>query len=190
MYPCSRLLKPLYRLHYRLINNDRSKVHLGCGTSYLTGFVNIDGNFRRRVDYALDIRVGLPFPDDSIEFIYSCHMMEHLHIWEAIDLLRECRRVLSRTGYMRLTLPDFGYVRKLLSGEEVCEFPRRFRSKEGQAINHLFCDGQHKYAFSEEVIRELASEIGFSNVVTAPLCDSKLPDQAEPGGSFSVNLFK
>jgi Uncharacterized protein conserved in bacteria len=159
---------------------------------YLQDFVNIDANFQRRIDCLLDVRAGLPFPDNSIEFIYSCHMMEHIHIDEAINLLRECKRVLTATGYMRLTLPDFEYALRIADGQVASDFPRRFNSRHGQAINFLFCDGQHKFAFSQEVIQELAAELGFSEVVGAGNEDVNIANlqDIEPCGSFSVNIFK
>ncbi len=192
MYPCSRILKPFYRFHFRFLNGQRKKVQIGCGPNYLNGFINIDGNFQRKTDYLLDVRAGLPFPDNSIDFLYSCHMMEHLHVNETIQLLQECRRVLTPDGYLRLTLPDFSFIASIMSGEQVSDFPRRFNSREGQAINHLFCDGQHKYAFSREVIEEMAREIGFSRVMPAGLEDDHFVNLklSEPGGSFSVNLYK
>ena len=192
LYPCSKILKPLYRFHYRAANGQRKKVQLGCGPNYLEGFINIDGNFQRKTDYLLDVRAGLPFPDNSIDFLYSCHMMEHLHVTETIQLLKECRRVLAPNGYLRLTLPDFGYIASIMAGEGLSDFPRKFSSRQGQAINHLFCDGQHKYAFSREVIEEIAQEIGFSRVSPAEPDDIHFPSVqlSEPGGSFSVNLYK
>jgi prepilin-type processing-associated H-X9-DG protein len=192
LYPCSYLLKPVYKLHYRALRNQCHKVHVGCGKNYLEGFINIDANFQRRVDYLLDTRAGLPFPDDSVEIIYSCHMLEHVHVTEAIEILKEWRRILSPAGYVRLTLPDFNYIFHILSGQAPANFPRSFDSRHGQAINFLFCDGQHKYAYSPELIEELALGLGFSKVVPASQEDCNISDltSIEPGGSFSVNLFK
>lgn len=186
------VLRPIYRLHYRWFRRRQLKTQIGCGPHYLNGFVNIDANFRRRVDYLLDVRSGLPFPDNSIEFIYSCHMIEHLHINEAIKLLSECHRVLMPKGYMRLTLPDFEFVFRILAGNEESQFPRRFVSRHGQAINFLFCDGQHKYGYTADLIEELALQLGFAKVVAAGSKDQNVSniEEIEPGGSFSVNLFK
>lgn len=192
LFPSSKLLRPIYREHFRIFRAGKDRAHIGSGQNYLPGFVNIDSNFQRRCDYLLDVRAGLPFPDSSLAFLYSCHMLEHLHITESIALLRECCRVLKDGGYMRLTLPDFRFVLQILAGEESCVFPRSFSSLEGQAINHLFCDGQHKYGYSREVLAEIALPLGFSKVVSANRDDENVPNLAEiePGGSFSVNLYK
>ena len=190
--PCSLLLRPAYRWHYTRFLGNRRKAHIGCGPNYLSGFVNIDGNFRRRADYTMDVRAGLPFPDNSLDFIYSCHMLEHLHVDEALKLLNECRRVLKPSGYVRLTLPDLNYALRILRGEEKSSFPRSFSCADGQAINFLFCDGQHKYAYTSSLLTEMALGAGFSKAITTSNRDENLQGMtySEPGGSFSVNLFK
>lgn len=48
----------------------------------------------------------LEFEDDSFGFIYSEHFFEHLHFDEAIELFRECRRVLTSSGILRVVVPD------------------------------------------------------------------------------------
>ena len=42
-------------------NGHRLDLHLGCGTKYLPGFVNIDANPMQKTDIWLDVRCGLPF---------------------------------------------------------------------------------------------------------------------------------
>lgn len=168
-------------------------MQVGCEKNYINGFVNIDGNISRKVDYLLDVRVGLPFPDDAINIIYSCHMLEHVHIDEAINILNEWYRVLSPTGYIRLTLPGFNFIGEILAGREKYGFPRSFQSHSGQAVNFLFCDGQHKYAYTKEMIDEIAEAIGFDYVEDAVIdCDKNIAVGSlyEPPGSFSVNIYK
>ena len=193
LYPASFLLRPLYQLDYRLRKRHIKKIQIGGGATYLAGFINLDASFFQRVDYLLDTRVGLPFPDNSIELIYSCHMLEHLFIEEALSALKEWRRVLSPSGYLRLTLPDFDHAQKILSGQGTSFFPRSFKSRSGMAINFLFCEGQHKYAYNFELLEELAKAIGFSKLVPAEVGrdeNIKAGGFSEPPGSFSVNLFK
>lgn len=189
--PMSFVLRPLYKVHYVIFRRNLTMVHIGCGRNYLPGFINIDGNFQRKVDYLLDVRVGLPFPTGRIDFIYSCHMLEHVHITDAINILKDWHRVLKPSGYIRLTLPDFKYAIQVASKVHQAKFPRVFNSPNGQAINFLFCDGQHKYAYSADVIEELALKIGFSKVETAGAIDPHIEAELkEPAGSFSVNLYK
>jgi len=49
---------------------------------------------------------ALPFQPGSIEFLFSEHFFEHLFLDEAIELFRECRRVLAPHGVIRTCVPD------------------------------------------------------------------------------------
>lgn len=57
-----------------------------------------------------DVRKKLPFNDDSIDFIYSSHLIEHMRKDEAKEVLGECFRVLKRGGLIRLVTPDLELI--------------------------------------------------------------------------------
>ena len=86
-----------------------TKLHLGCGTNYLQGWVNIDLN-PEIADIVQDLRNQLPFPNESVSFIFVEHFIEHLTDIEAINFLRECFRVLSHGGVIRIITPDINYL--------------------------------------------------------------------------------
>ena len=48
--------------------NGARHLHLGCGTKYLPGFLNIDGNLFNKIDLWLDVRNGLPFSSELRRF--------------------------------------------------------------------------------------------------------------------------
>lgn len=48
----------------------------------------------------------LPLPSESVDVLYSSHMLEHLDREEAGSFLGEARRVLRRSGILRLAVPD------------------------------------------------------------------------------------
>lgn len=77
---------------------------LGSGDAPLAGWVNID--LRPPADVLLDLRYGIPLPDQSVRFIYSEHFIEHLDLEDGLRALRECRRVLLPDGVMRIACPD------------------------------------------------------------------------------------
>jgi predicted SAM-dependent methyltransferase len=143
-------------------------LHLGCGPRYLPGFVNIDANPLRKIDIWLDVRCGLPFANQSVESIYSTHMIEHLYPDELEELLRECARVLKPAGGLRLVVPSlrsavFAYQEN--RREWFCDsFPRHFDSVGGRFSNFVFCDGQHRAAFDFGYLEEVLSKTGFRQV--------------------------
>ncbi|MGQ9472613.1 MAG: glycosyltransferase [Candidatus Caldatribacteriaceae bacterium] len=80
------------------------KLHIGCGERKLSGFVNIDKD--GDPDLKIDVRYGLPFPNESVDFIFAEHFIEHLTRDEGILFLREAYRVLKRGGICRLATPN------------------------------------------------------------------------------------
>jgi len=52
-------------------------------------------------DIIWDVRDGLPFPDNSVDEIYTCHFLEHLAVDEDIEFFKEVFRVLKLGGLFR-----------------------------------------------------------------------------------------
>lgn len=59
------------------------------------------------IDHRSDIRHLPMFPDASADLLYSCHALEYFDRVEALEVLREWRRVLKPGGVLRLAVPDF-----------------------------------------------------------------------------------
>lgn len=172
-------------------------VHLGSGVDYREGFINVEGNLLRHKDMWLDVRNGLPFPDNSVRFVYSCHMLEHLYPDEAIKLLEEVHRILSPTGVARIAVPGFEHALEIAAGTATTAFPRAFDDCSAQAINYLFCDGQHKYAYSFPLFESFARTAGFTSVTEFSAIRGVATETygvarvgGEPEGSLVVELRK
>tara|TARA_R110002051_G_scaffold251833_1_gene311163 strand:+ start:403 stop:930 length:528 start_codon:yes stop_codon:yes gene_type:complete len=82
------------------------KLHLGCGKrDFGSGWINID---HEDFDHIHSNSVTtLPFEDNSCDLIYSCHLLEYFDKGEAVEVLREWRRVLKPEATLRLAVPDF-----------------------------------------------------------------------------------
>lgn len=171
------------------------RLHLGCGPDYIDGMLNIDGNIRRRCDLWLDLRNGLPFPADSTLLVYCSHTLEHLLPNEAIKLLKEVHRVLRPDGIARIAVPSVEHAMRIMAGDAQSRWPRDFDDPTAQAINYLFAEGQHKYAYSDTLLRAFARQAGFTrihNFSAASGCAPKRYDGVElgrePGGSLIFEL--
>jgi predicted SAM-dependent methyltransferase len=110
------------------------RLHLGCGSTVVPGWHNIDTSpsiLLARVpglrpllgaagilteDQAgavvppgiirADVRRGLPYAGRSVRYIYSSRMIEHMPRRQGLALVRECFRVLEPGGVLRLATPD------------------------------------------------------------------------------------
>lgn len=81
----------------RLILIDYSKpvrIDLGCGEKKKEGFIGLDARDCGQ-EIVWDVRGGLPFPDSSVDEMYSCHFLEHLSGEDLICVIREIWRVLK-----------------------------------------------------------------------------------------------
>jgi SAM-dependent methyltransferase len=166
-------------------------LHLGCGTKYLPGFLNIDGNLFNKIDLWLDVRNGLPFASGSVDSIYSTHMFEHFYPDELKRLLQECVRVLKNGGGIRLIVPSLESAITAYTHADsqwfYDSFPRHFDSLGGRFSNFVFCDGQHRTAFDFSYLNEVLRQAGFGNVEKSAEGKSRLYGSTvppfEPGDS-------
>jgi len=80
------------------------RLNIGCGKKHEKGFINLDLRDLGQ-DIVWDVREGIPFPDNSVDLIWSQHVMEHLTNHEAEMAIREMYRVLKVGGVMVHTTP-------------------------------------------------------------------------------------
>jgi hypothetical protein len=87
--------------------NDVTRIELGCGSHKREGFFGLDIQQSPATDLVLDIeRERLPFPDASIEYVYSSHTFEHLEApGSPLHTLREIMRVAKHGATVEIWTP-------------------------------------------------------------------------------------
>jgi predicted SAM-dependent methyltransferase len=98
-------------------------LNLGCGDRYSNGkeWINIDILAHGPNVMAYDLKKGIPFPDNSFDFVYHSHVFEHIPKSQADSFIKECIRVLRPNGIFRIVVPDLeqivlNYIRILENG--------------------------------------------------------------------------
>ncbi|MCK5136585.1 MAG: methyltransferase domain-containing protein [Bacteroidales bacterium] len=159
-------------VHGILKNRKIIKLEIGAGIKMgENGWTTLDKN--NACDLYWDLRNGIPFPDSSIDAIYSSHLFEHLPFPSVLDLLAECKRVLKPKGQFIISVPNAAYyidayVTKDQSFFE--KFPDYYAPADNRTtlidiINYIaYMDGEHQYMFDKENLLHLLKSKGFNNV--------------------------
>ena len=84
-------------------------LNLACGDYFISSeyWVNVDWAPKSREVNQANLLGRIPFDDNSFDFIYCSHFLEHLSIKDVSNFLTECSRVLKNNGRARFVLPDF-----------------------------------------------------------------------------------
>jgi predicted SAM-dependent methyltransferase len=83
------------------------KLHLGCGTKHIEGYINIDIRYLPRVDEINNIKFLRNYQENTVDVIYACHVLEHFSRWEYENVLRRWYCLLKPSGILRIAVPNF-----------------------------------------------------------------------------------
>jgi predicted SAM-dependent methyltransferase len=152
-----------------------TRLHLGCGTVILPGWLNVDSQPYPGVDRVLDVREGLPFED--VELIFSEHFLEHLDLDDGLALLRECRRVLRDDGVLRLTTPNLDWVwatsyatrwtaeSATRATIDATQWPHNASAaRDCLALNRAFRAWGHRFLYNRAMLQDALRDAGFAEV--------------------------
>lgn len=163
-------LSPLMRLNswrhrqWSSVTKSSRRAHLGPGQKrYLPGWVNVDANLiSSHPDVWADLRYKLPFSDESLDAIYSHHMIEHL---PDLDFhFAEMYRCLKPGGVLRVGGPHGDNAMLALQRGDIDWFgtwPKNRNSIGGRFENFIFCSGEHLTILTQSFLEELCNQSGF-----------------------------
>ena len=88
--------------------NEIKKLHVGCGSILIAGWINADVE-GENFDVKFDLTESWPFENNTVSYIYSEHVFEHLTPQEGQLAWVEALRVLKPNGVMRTAMPDLDF---------------------------------------------------------------------------------
>jgi predicted SAM-dependent methyltransferase len=137
-----------------------------------------------------DLSYGIPVLDESVDFIYTSHFIEHLEKDTCNRLIKDIFRVLKPGGTIRIVVPDLAYTISLYSKGY----------KKEMLDNYFFinCNGseysRHRYMYDYDMLEEILNKNGYVNVVKAGYQSGKTPDidilDNQPEVSIYVEAIK
>lgn len=97
------------------------KINIGSGSDFREDYINVDitdwdhyNKKSQNVDVIANIKDKLPFEDNFADYILCQEIFEHVNRFDALELLKEIKRVLKPKGQLELTVPPAEQQLKLL----------------------------------------------------------------------------
>jgi len=168
-----------------LAKHKERKLHIGCGRNIRADWLNSDFYPRSGDVIHLDATGIFPFDNDTFDYIFSEHMIEHVSYLNGFKMLGECHRVLRNNGKIRISTPDLQFLIDLYradkSGLQI-EYIKWATDNfiEGApyyddtfVINNFVRDWGHLFIYDEKTLRISLERAGFTNITKCELNESK-----------------
>ncbi len=163
-----------------LARHEVVKLAIGASHHVREGWLNTDylPQYRQGIVF-LDATRRFPLADNSVGFIHSEHMIEHVSIQAAKGMVAECFRVMRPGGVIRTATPDLmhllrvltqpsdpsiaTYIRQINGSSEV-PYERERPDSPCIAFNRYMHAWGHQFLFDESTLCTLFEEAGFVQV--------------------------
>ncbi|WP_422001454.1 class I SAM-dependent methyltransferase [Reyranella sp.] len=165
------------------------KLHVGCGRHILPGWLNADTYIQDPAlpVYWFDASRSFPFADETFEYVFSEHMIEHISHAAGLRMLRECRRVLKPGGVLRVSTPDLDFLLDLRRPDKspLQEAYIRWAAETNTPgipdptnvtflINNFVRDWGHTFIYDEKTLVQSLRLAGFSDLRKCGLQESSV----------------
>lgn len=189
--------------------NPKPKVQIGAGPSNAAGWLNTDIDPGPGQAY-LDATKPMPFPDGSISYIFSEHMIEHLFYSDGLAFLKEAHRVLAPGGKIRTVTPNLMQLVALFNEPDAEHAPatahyiqrklqwedwERTPDSAGIIVNNEMHWFGHQFIYTPKLLRWALEQAGFTDIrqyAAGETSDSTFtPVEVRPRGDWKdVNAYE
>ena len=172
--------------------HDIKKLHIGCGCNVLDGWLNSDLFSSEDVVYINAVN-SLPLPDNTFDYIFSEHMIEHVSYSKGLKMLSECYRTLKKNGKIRISTPDLMFLIDFYKEDEsklqeayikwsIKSFIKDAPDYAGVKLsdyndtfvfNSFVRDWGHSFIYDEKTLRLSLERAGFANIARCELKESE-----------------
>lgn len=161
-------------------------VQVGGGKHVKHGYGWLNGDLIAG-DIYLNARRKLPFPDSSVDVIFTEHFFEHLPQHQALAFLDEAYRVLKPGGILRQSTPDLeGLISvyrdenpKVSADDAIGRHMTNHRKRAVYArrtpcqfFNDVMRMWGHEFIYDRQMLREITLEAGFKELRWVPFGES------------------
>jgi predicted SAM-dependent methyltransferase len=141
------------------------KLNLGCQVHYFPGWVNVDivgDDPGIKIDLECDVS-KLPYQEESVDFIYAGHLVEHFYPDTLPAAIAEWWRVLRPGGKLVIVTPDCGSVfRDYAIGK--LDIEATWQQVYGRIYHYDAPSERHHIAFDRAKLVDMVSPKGWASV--------------------------
>jgi predicted SAM-dependent methyltransferase len=159
------------------------RLHIGCGKNPLDGWLNTDYFPDDPAILHLDATARFPLPDNSVELIFSEHMIEHLPLAGGMSMIDQCFRVLKPGGRLRISTPSMEALIAIYQDPlkpayaAYIDYHRDHwftgpLPTPAMIFNDFYRNWGHLTIYDEATLRSLLERSGFVSIEPVPLGES------------------
>ena len=164
------------------------KLTLGAGRTVLKGWLNTDLSPKLTAIIHLDVTDPFPFKNNTFDYIYGEHLIEHLSWDNALFMLKECRRILKPLGTVRFSTPDLKVLIDLYKPDKLGFGEKYIKSVTDRfltgiktynasfIINNAFRNWGHLFLYDEVLFNMVFKMAGFTDICRCLPWESKDPN--------------
>jgi len=148
---------------------DKIKLHLGCGSNKIKDYINLDIRESVCPDIIHDLHNPLPYKDNSVDEVYSRHVLEHFTRLEGMVIVTDWYRVLKPTGKVHIVVPNISFHANQLLENKQSTFSNQkehamagFYGWETDSAGGVYA--RHLWGYTYLSLSTLLSNIGFCNI--------------------------
>ncbi len=156
------------------------KVNLGCQIHIFPGWINQDivtDDPAYKTDWKCDAN-NLPTADDTVDFLYAGHLVEHFYPDTIESYVREWYHVLKPGGKLFVVTPDFGRCARLYA-QGVLKMEDLFQQAYGRIYHYDRPEERHHILFDDAVLQKYLGLAPWSNIEKVDLLNNPPAEVAE-----------
>jgi predicted SAM-dependent methyltransferase len=159
------------------------KLEIGSFATVRPGWLCTDINPQHPDIQCLDATQPFPFADDTFQFIYAEHMIEHITFPQARSMLNECHRVMQPGGVIRIVTPSIEFLSLMLrdsipdyvqwAAKTFCPNDPPLRSV---VFNNFVRAWGHQFIYDASALCWIMHQAGFQDLQFCSLQKSEHPE--------------
>ncbi len=178
VYAAQAFVRRPYQIRkYLRSAGDFTGLQIGAGTHQLAGWLKTDLNPDLKTVY-MDATKRFPFANDTFDYIVAEHIIEHILYKDALNMLRECYRVLKNDGVVRISTPNIELTYQLMHRDRpltstleryVSWSNRTFTDTDNldsaiHVVNRLQHEWGHQFLYDADTLAASLRQSGFAKI--------------------------